>query len=278
MFKIVDKDNNTSFTLETMHFSAGESFFKIKNDLHLTANVFIYWQYENDEEFFILIALCNYLQNENIKIKYLIIPYLPHSRQDRFSGTGQPFSLSICLDLLWLAVSDLPIYTLDIHSDVYKKLNIDIHNISSIAFAKLVDQDYDFIISPDKGAIDRAKDWALELDILLVCASKVRDPDTGKLKNPKLPRVDLTNKKCLIVDDIIDGAYTFIQLTKLLKEKDARQVDLFATHSIFSKGIDCILEQVDFIYTTDSLHFYKQYEQNSKLKIFKINDDLTQER
>ena len=52
----------------------------------------------------------------------------------------------------------------------------------------------------------------------------------------------------MIPDDLCDGNYTFYSLSKMLKERGVKQVDLYVTHMIGSKGLDNLKGLIDNIY------------------------------
>lgn len=162
---------DVDYPIEWMNFSAGESFFKTS---HIPKNIRIVWNYDNDAEFFKLGQLIDYFENNSGNFVNLFIPYFPHSRQDRYSGKGQPFSLKVALKFLdsirprderknfvYNEKVFIRISTLDLHSDVaLKDTNLNIINIDSSIFAKeevFKKADYDFVVSPDKGAKQRAQ-------------------------------------------------------------------------------------------------------------------------
>ena len=84
-------------------------------------------------------------------------------------------------------------------------------------------------------------------------ASKSRDLATQEISDTTI-NGDVKGKNLLVVDDICDGGRTFIELGKVLREKQCGELSLFVTHGIFSYGIDQLLDVYDRIYTTDSFH------------------------
>lgn len=79
------------------------------------------------------------------------------------------------------------------------------------------------------------------------CASKIRDSKTGKITDTTF-HDEVKGRKVLIVDDICDGGRTFIELGKLLREKQAETIYLYITHGIFSKGLQALNPYFDHIY------------------------------
>ncbi len=83
-----------------------------------------------------------------------------------------------------------------------------------------------------------------------ISATKNRDSYTGRITNIKLNHTKVKDQKILIVDDICDGGGTFCMLADQLYKKGAKEVNLFTTHGIFSKGLKPLYEaQINRIFT-----------------------------
>ena len=109
---------------------------------------------------------------------------------------------------------------------------------------------------PDKGANDKAYEIIKQIGFVghVIECSKKRDKLTGKIVETSIPAdIAFEGDPCLIVDDICDGGYTFIELAKKAKERGAGKIYLVVTHGIFSKGLKELSEYVECIYTTDSV-------------------------
>ena len=245
----------TCDNVEFMKFSAGETFFKYKGPKKVTY-IKIYWEYEDDSEIFQIANLLHYF---NRKVSFtqieIHVPYLPHARQDRFTNDEQPFSLEVLFNILHPYRDDLIILVEDIHSDVYKKY-IDLDIINLVTDNEILPElDYDYLVCPDKGARERVEIFADDSYKIIYC-EKTRDPSTGRLGKPEIPPHDrqaVNGAKLLIVDDICDGGGTFQLLAQELKSCGAKEVHLYVTHGIFSKGLDA-MPDIDKIFTTSSMY------------------------
>lgn len=183
---------------------------------------------------------------------HLILSYLPYARHDRRFSEGNNFGLeNFLVQLDDLALDSVTLY--DPHSNVYKDIlctpvevrtQLDCFKSAQSNYYKLK-TDWDYVIAPDKGAVDKAKTIADYLGLPLVVCTKDRDPLTGKLSNPIVNGE--VNGKCLIVDDLLDAGYTFLQLGMELKRVGATQVDLYVTHLIGAKGLDILKPVIDKI-------------------------------
>jgi ribose-phosphate pyrophosphokinase len=133
--------------------------------------------------------------------------------------------------------------------------------------AKLVNAEVT-LISPDAGASKKtlkiAEKFNLELEVIQ--AFKVRNLKTGQIEATEI-QGDVSGKNVLIADDICDGGRTFIELAKVLKAKGAKEVSLFITHGIFSKGLAVFEGLIDAIYTTDSFRGAGEFAENANIKL-----------
>jgi len=112
---------------------------------------------------------------------------------------------------------------------------------------------YDTIAAPDKGAVAFAETIAKASNKELILLTKVR-PTQEKVK---IVTVDgnVTNKKVLLVDDIISTGRTIVQCAHALKELGAASVAAAASHGVFSPGSQELLEQspLEHIFVTNTI-------------------------
>ena len=191
-------------------------------------------------------AISRYFVGLTPKFK-LVLPYLPYARQDRVMVDGESFSLKVFCNMInSMGFDSVEIH--DCHSDVGVSLLNNVVNVpqSIQSNMNIVPHTYDALVSPDGGALKKVYNVAKESVILeVIQASKHRDVSTGELSNPQVLG-DVDGKTLLIVDDLCEGGFTFVQLAKVLKEKGAKRVDLYVTHGVFSKGKE--LEYIDNVY------------------------------
>ncbi len=241
--------------VEFLTFPAGETFFKIKNDLHKLDAIIIDWKYENDSEIFQIYNLLDYVSHKHCQTIIINAPYLPHARQDRYTGVGQPFSLKVLIEgiIKFSGKNKVIINTLDVHSEVGKRLCEE--TLSRVilinSYPRNIRTGYDYYVAPDAGSILRVEVLAPDKNKILRC-EKTRDPNTGRLSAPKIPDVDLKGKNLLIIDDICDGGGTFEMLAQELKRHGAKTVDLFVSHCIMSKGRNA-MPSVDSIFYANNM-------------------------
>lgn len=180
----------------------------------------------------------------------LDIRYLMGARMDRRIDCNSPNTLEVVARIL-MAAGFSRIRVLDCHSEVGLRLLNAKNLLPFNAFNSILANygDEPTIVIPDKGAANRVQKLANTYGHHIQ-GSKKRDPATGKLAGFDINFHDLSNHRCLIVDDICDGGGTFTGLAQVLRKAGAVSVELFITHGIFSKGLP--IEGIDKVYTTDS--------------------------
>lgn len=208
-----------------------------------------------------------YTFNTVFKKTILHLPYLPHGRADRVFEYGNALPLESFLDH---TLSFNEVMLTDPHSNFYydKSYNDCIEftvKSQHQCFVETVGNDIksgDVLIAPDKGALNKIYKLQQALDYRMIAttvveAGKKRDIETGRIIETTLPEgVDLKGKVVWIVDDLSDGAGTFIPLGNKLKEAGAKQVNLYITHGIFAKGLALLKGSVDNIYCYQTIGKY----------------------
>ena len=192
------------------------------------------------------------LRRVGVKRVELLMPYVPYARQDRVMCPGEPLSAKVFADVINAAVFD-KVHTLDNHSSVVTALldeccEIDPYRIYHEIFKGLADR---VLICPDAGAMKRVYSVAKEFGISdVVECSKRRDVRTGEILETVVYADDLNGRDCYIVDDICDGGRTFVEIAKVLKQKNAGKIVLYVSHGIFSQGLAPFVKLIDKVVCT----------------------------
>ncbi|HID33913.1 MAG TPA: ribose-phosphate diphosphokinase, partial [Anaerolineae bacterium] len=93
--------------------------------------------------------------------------------------------------------------------------------------------DHAVVVSPDVGAVRRARDFAHRINLPLAIIEKRRSLDGHKTEMYNLIG-DVAGMTCMLIDDEIDTAGTLTQAAYFLKEAGATDIIAFATHAVFS--------------------------------------------
>ncbi len=192
----------------------------------------------------------------------LISLYVPYARQDRYCEKGEAFGVKAFSRLL-NALNFSRVVIADPHSEVTPAVitNLDVIPQDEIAFKmlswKLRMENFE-LVSPDGGALKKIFKLGTKMGLQVHCADKIRDTATGNIVRTDISVQDFKGANLMIVDDICDGGRTFIELAKVLRERNAGKIQLFVTHGIFSKGVDVFDGYIDCI------HSFNVWEDNVK--------------
>lgn len=197
----------------------------------------------------------------------LNIPYMPYARADRnikVDGKDRIPMITKFLNRLFKEYNDIiievntdSIHCIDILPDYERLIN------NEKIFSRLNVDDYDFIIFPDDGMYmryvlfykDRETLEEKNIDNKIIVFNKERNDDSVKFLKYEFIHSDmniddLKDKKCVIVDDIIDGGATIEEIAKFLKIY-TDEIYAFTVHGIFSgkKGFKLDnIKSIDYIY------------------------------
>ncbi len=209
----------------------------------------------------------------------LNLPYTCYGRADRVFEEGNPNTLYVFLrwlkELNFDKINICDLHNSKVLTDWYINEEHDsvFHEKSQLECFKdslphdFVN-DYDLVVSPDKGATEKAKTIADYLGIDIIYANKVRDISTGKIVDMTLPEgYDLQGKKVLVPDDLSDGNGTFLWLSDILRGRGVSEVDLYVTHLIASKGLSGCKGKIDKIYYH---HIVSDYINNEDVMNFNL--------
>lgn len=206
----------------------------------ITSNQYdIYWKFESEAEVMHLYQL-KYLLDAIHRNTSLYIRYLPYGRQDKDVTNNSTFALRVFIKIL-RSMNFKSITVFDPHSFLIADENVTIILPAAEVRSIMAKHDFEALCYPDKGAHDKYSPVFSEYKF--VTCKKLRDPETGEITSLAFgSNSDIKGKKFLIVDDICDGGATFIRVAKLLFEYGARDVGLYISHGIFSKGLKVLLD------------------------------------
>lgn len=243
--------------LEISKFPCGES--KITLDwMSLPQNMLfeqlsVKLKYESDQDLINLLLVVDAVKRSGLRYKNfsLLLGYFPYGRQDRVCEVGEPHSLKVVCSLINSCGFD-SVYVIDPHSDVIEALldNPVILTQSDVVFTSQTPafKEYDLYVSPDAGAYKKVTKSAKVYNKEIVRADKIRDTKTGNIVGTEVYSSNLNGRSVLILDDIIDGGRSFIELAKKLKEKGAGKVGLYTSFGMFTKGVDVLKENIDELF------------------------------
>lgn len=240
-----------SLKYKYFNFPTGERHIVIESIGHLPiANVNL--EYENDSEIMELLLINDAIKRLGGKINELHIPYVPYSRQDRINVQGESFSLKVFCDLINYIGANT-VHIIDPHSDVTSALlnNAVIIPQHEIFENLLIEKNNFFLVCPDGGALKKIYKLATATTPLgIIECSKRRNPLNGEITGVYVPCGEGLENDFIIVDDICDGGRTFIEISKVIKQKNPNsKVILMVSHGFFTKGLEVFDGLINEVYT-----------------------------
>jgi ribose-phosphate pyrophosphokinase len=192
----------------------------------------------NDNLMELLVAL-DALKRGSARRTTAVIPYYGYARQDRKSGPRTPISAKLVANLITSAGADR-VVTLDLHAgQIQGFFDIPTDNLyAAPVFTKDIEERYNgadlAIVSPDVGGVYRARAIAKRLDAHLAIIDKRRE--RAGVSEVMHIIGDVTDRRCLLVDDIVDSAGTLCNAAVALMEAGAKSVSAYVTHGVLSGG------------------------------------------
>lgn len=186
-----------------------------------------------------LLIMADALRRSSAKRITAVIPYFGYSRQDRRSKARTPISAKLVANML-VGAGIERILTVDLHAaQIQGFFDIPVDNLyASPVFAldlrsQFKDRLSDvMIVSPDVGGVARARELAKRINAPLSIVDKRREKP-GEVAEMTIIG-DVSDKICIIVDDICDTAGTLCKAAELLASNGASEVHAYITHGVLS--------------------------------------------
>ena len=206
-----------------------------------------------------------------------VIPYFGYARQDRKAKARDPISAKLVANMLTAAGADR-VLTMDLHApQIQGFFDIPVDNM----FGNPIFVDYYakkfgsscedmVVVSPDVGSVARARAFAQKLHMGLAIVDKRRQ----KANQCEVMNVigDVTDKDCILFDDMVDTAGSLCNAAKALVEVGgAKKVYACASHGVLSGPAlqrlqDSVIEEVAFLDTIPAVDLVN----NPKLKYLSV--------
>ena len=168
-----------------------------------------------------------------------VVPYFGYARQDRKPGPRTPISAKLVANLITSAGADR-VLTLDLHAgQIQGFFDIPVDNLISAPvmesdIRERFSNDNIIVVSPDVGGVVRARALAKRIDADLAIVDKRRE-QAGVSEVMNIIG-DVRDRRCILVDDIIDSAGTVCNAASALLEAGATSVVAYVTHGVLSGG------------------------------------------
>jgi ribose-phosphate pyrophosphokinase len=204
-----------------------------------------------------------------------VIPYFGYARQDRKMGPRTPISAKLLANLITVAGADR-VLTLELHAgQIQGFFDIPVDNLfAAPVFVRDVKDNFDgddlMIVSPDAGGIVRARNMAKRLDADLAIVDKRR----GRAGESEVLHIigDVKDRRCIIIDDIVDSAGTLCNAAAALMEAGAASVSAHITHGVLSGGAVALVSSSDLeqLTVTDSIQPSEAVRVSQSIRVITI--------
>lgn len=193
---------------------------------------------------------------------HVIMPYYGYARQDRVASPREPISAKLVADLIQAAGAD-HVVTISLHSDQEQGFfdfpvdNLSCYKLFAAYFKKKKLEDL-VVVAPDTGAAKMAKRFADLLGADLAILHKTRPAHNVSEVTQVVG--DVTDRTCIIFDDLVDTAGTVVNGKEALIKRGAnKDVYLAATHPVFSDPAVSRLKAAKFkeVVTTNTIPLEK---------------------
>ena len=167
-----------------------------------------------------------------------VIAHYGYARQDRKAAPREPITAKLVADLLEVSGID-NIITVDLHQDAIQGFfDIPVNHMTAMPIFvdyfrnKGFDPERLCVVSPDVGRAKAAKKFSTALD----CDIAIMHKDRPKHNQAEITALigDVTDKICILNDDMIDTGGSLVAAAATLKAKGAAEVYACATHGLFS--------------------------------------------
>ena len=166
-----------------------------------------------------------------------VIPYFGYARQDRKTAPRAPISAKLVANLITTAGADR-VLTMDLHAgQIQGFFDIPVDNLyAEPDFSKDIRSRFNdeplTVVSPDIGGVLRARGMARRLDVDLAIIDKRRE--RAGISEVMNIIGDVKDRRCIMIDDIIDSAGTLCNAAQALTEAGAKSVSAYVTHGVLS--------------------------------------------
>ncbi len=249
------------------HFSDGEIQVNIGESVR-GCDVFVIQSIQDpvNENFMELEIVLDALQRASAHVINVVVPYLAYSRSDTKTRSREPITAKLVANLLQLTGMDRLI-TVDLHaSQIQGFYNIPVDHLHAIpllgqyfldnGIATKEDDDI-VVVSPDHSGAKLARNFGqyFNAPIAIVDQRGARyDTEVHDMIG------DVKDKKCIIIDDLIDTGSRISSSTKSVLAAGAKKVYVAATHALLSKNATGVLNElpIEQIVVTDTIK-HKRY-------------------
>jgi len=256
-------------------FSDGEIYLQIKENVR-GADCFVIQSTCTpvDRNIMELLLMIDALKRASADRITAVLPYYGYARQDRKDKPRVPISAKLVASLLERAGANR-ILSLDLHAaQIQGFFDIPVDHLFAtpvmIEYFRSGESEDLTVVSPDAGGVERARAFAKRLNAPLAIIDKRRE-------EPNVADVmhivgDVVDRRCLIVDDLIDTGGTLVKSVEALLAAGAKTVSACATHAVLSgRAVERIEEsRISEVVLTNSIPLGEAAARSGRIRVLSV--------
>ncbi|MCL4850693.1 MAG: ribose-phosphate pyrophosphokinase [Bryobacteraceae bacterium] len=256
-------------------FSDGEIYLQIKENVR-GADCFVIQSTCTpvDRNIMELLLMIDALKRASADRITAVLPYYGYARQDRKDKPRVPISAKLVASLLERAGANR-ILSLDLHAaQIQGFFDIPVDHLFAtpvmIEYFRSGESEDLTVVSPDAGGVERARAFAKRLNAPLAIIDKRRE-------EPNVADVmhivgDVVDRRCLIVDDLIDTGGTLVKSVEALLAAGAKTVSACATHAVLSGRAVERIEQsrISEVVLTNSIPLGEAAARSGRIRVLSV--------
>jgi ribose-phosphate pyrophosphokinase len=167
-----------------------------------------------------------------------VAPYYGYSRQDRKATGREPITAKLVADMLSVAGADR-VVSVDLHSgQIQGFFDVPFDHLTAapvlVDYLRAQGTNDLVVVAPDAGRVKVAERFSQHLSSDLAVVHKRRPSGTAGEVEALQVVGDVSGRRCVLIDDMIDTAGTIVAAADLLIERGADEVWCMATHAVLS--------------------------------------------
>ncbi|HRJ26322.1 MAG TPA: ribose-phosphate pyrophosphokinase [Fimbriimonadaceae bacterium] len=189
----------------------------------------------------------------------VVMPYYGYARQDKKTKPREPVTARLVADLIGVAGAQR-VVGVDLHAEqLMGFFNIPVDHLYAgpIVGRYMIENGFQdeniVVVSPDVAGVGRARSLAEMLHAPIAIIAK-RRPEPNKVDIVEIIG-DVSGKKCVMIDDMIDTGGSVIMGAEALLKRGATEVVVSATHAVLSGNASQRLQDsvITKVITTDTV-------------------------
>ncbi|MCH7695282.1 MAG: ribose-phosphate diphosphokinase [Proteobacteria bacterium] len=206
-----------------------------------------------------LLVIADALRRASAIMITAVIPYMGYARQDRRPRSARvPITAKVVANMIGSVGIDR-VLTVDLHADqIQGFFDMPLDNVyaSPVLLGDVWKHKYpnQMVVSPDVGGVVRARALAKRLDDTDLAIIDKRRPNPNESEVMNIIG-DVTDRTCVIIDDLVDTAGTLCNAAEALKKSGAIKVVAYCTHPVLSGNAVKNIENstLDELVVTDTI-------------------------